>query len=286
MKKTLVVVAFVLAILLIFAPPVIGFFAQGQIEAYVERSNAQTQAIGKTEITSSERGWFNSQIHITTRFSEDYLAALNTAAEGAELDALLQAGLQQEMNVSHGLLLFPDSGFTAGLATVDLVLDGQDNPNLQTLLNELQIPHFLAVQFVVPLAGSGPFTATVPAFEYQHPEGLQFNFGGSKINGSANLLRGRVVGSGNIGTGKVAAADTNFSWQPWQVEFDQTYMDNSAFAAGTLAVTTPEMRAGNDTFDATFTDLSFTGATELDTPDTMGGTFAYDLDGFTVRNAP
>ncbi|MEM7080054.1 MAG: DUF945 family protein [Pseudomonadota bacterium] len=24
----------------------------------------------------------------------------------------------------------------------------------------------------------------------------------------------------------------------------------------------------------------------LDTPDTMGGTFAYDLDGFTVRNAP
>src|SRR5690349_4524997 len=84
MKKIVVAIVAVIAVLLLALPAVLGRLTESQVRERVAAINAS--GIATADIKSFDSGWFRSKAKIEFGFSPGYLAQL--AAQGAPVDAI------------------------------------------------------------------------------------------------------------------------------------------------------------------------------------------------------
>lgn len=176
MKKVVVAIVAVVAVLLLALPPVLGRLTESRVRERVAAIN--TSGIATAEVKSFDSGWFASKARIEFGFSPGYLAQLG--AQGAPVNVIGQHATIV-IDFAHGPVTLKD-GVHLELSTMAAQLD-PETPGLAGLEKQLGVPYVFEFRSRTGLGGRVVFDADVPPVDV--PAGdAQFKFSGAKLEGT------------------------------------------------------------------------------------------------------
>ena len=186
MKRSILVVVALIAVLALGLPPVIGGMTQSSIETRIAGMNENP--VLALQVADYSRGWFSSDARIVVGLDEDYVAML---ASGAPADDPADSGIGEmlrgqqisiDMDVWHGPVILAE-GFYIGLSKLHARFDDSDEIGAM-ITDELGMPYVAELRGQLSFANTFSFTSNVPPIEYFYESG-QVSFSGLTADGSS-----------------------------------------------------------------------------------------------------
>jgi uncharacterized protein YdgA (DUF945 family) len=184
MKKAIVVVVVVIALLALGLPRIIGGSTQTNLEAHI--AQLDENPVLALRVAEYDRGWFSSRALVEIALDESYLEILDAAAQ-ADFDDEIGAGIfsgtaiSVNVDLAHGPVAFLD-GICFCISAVHARLDDSD-ATVAMLTNELGMPYLAELDGRVSYGGTFSFTSNIPPIEYLDESG-QLSFSGLTADGT------------------------------------------------------------------------------------------------------
>lgn len=258
MKRWLVVLLIVLAVLVLVSPGIIGRLAEKNIEDNIEWAESETASID-VQTESFDRGWFTSEgryrVALTGSTFRDVLRSYQNETGNEDLPSLII-----DTRVDHGLIavgsLNRDSGsLIPGLASmistfhVDLG-NGELVELPGTLYSNVGLMGAASLRFLLE---SGEF----------HNEDVQIEWQGADIDVQANNAIGAYVIDGRLEPFTIAADDETIDIGAITVSADQLKSDYG-FYVGTVTLDIESLVAESSNAPGTIGNISFSADASID----------------------
>ena len=268
MKKWLVVVLVVLALLLLVAPGIVGRLAENNIEQNIEWAERDSPAVN-IETERFERGWFTSEGRHRIvldqgqfrEIAEDYREATGNAA----LPSLII-----DTRLEHGPL--PGGSFSPGLASSvsTFMIDEGDGQPIE-INGELQTR--------VGLGGTSHSRLLLEEDSITR-DGVSFEWAGTDLTIESNPSTGAVSATGEMQPWRITAEDFDMGIDGITIDADQVRSDYG-FNVGTIDVAIGEITIEEEGVAFSMAGMRIVADTAVD-GDRVNARSDFELDAMTV----
>lgn len=179
MQKPTLIVAAVVVLALVGAPPVVGGLTQSQVAERVAMLDANPMAMAR--VVDYDRGWFSSTATIELGVDSDYVAQVSAIDGDVPPPELMGQRLPIVVDIAHGPIAVGD-GVHLGWSSFVARLDPADTQTAE-LLERLAIPYLFEFRGRTSYTGTIDFDADMPAIETSDPE-ASIAFSGATLDGS------------------------------------------------------------------------------------------------------
>ncbi len=185
MKKVILVLVVLIALLALGLPRIIGGSTQSNLEAHIARLDENPMLA--IRVAEYDRGWFSSRARVEISPDENYIAMMAAGAQAdADVDAdivemLAEQAISVEVDLAHGPIAVAD-GVYFGMSKIHARLDDSD-PTVAMVTDELGIPYLAELDGRVSYGGTFSFTSNIPPIEYLDESG-QLSFSGLTVDGT------------------------------------------------------------------------------------------------------
>lgn len=206
MKKSIIVVLVLLAVLVLVSPAIVGRLAEKSMDENLNWAAGQS---GELKVSSErfERGWFSSEGRHRIELSEGHLMnALRTS--GGSVDAGDLPALVVSTHIDHGLIPVSSMGRDGGslapglgsaVSTMQVEIPGEDPVDIPgTIYSKIGLGGALQSRYVLE-AGS------------QSRDGVEATWSDTTVDVTTNPGSGKVVFDGKIGALKITAGPNTSS---------------------------------------------------------------------------
>lgn len=185
MKKVILVLVVLIALLALGLPRIIGGSTQSNLEAHIARLDENPMLA--IRVAEYDRGWFSSRARVEISLDENYIAMMAAGAQtDADVDAditemLAEQAISVEVDLAHGPIAVAD-GVYFGMSKIHARLDDSD-PTVAMITDELGMPYLAELDGRVSYGGTFSFTSNIPPIEYLDESG-QLSFSGLTVDGT------------------------------------------------------------------------------------------------------
>jgi len=184
MKKVILVLVVLIALLALGLPGIIGGSTQANLEGRI--AELDENPVLALRVADYDRGWFSSHARVEISLDESYLELLNTAGQvdfddGVDGEILGGEAISVNVELAHGPIAFLD-GICFCFSRVHARLDDSDEI-VAMVTDELGMPYLAELNGQVSYAGTFSFTSNIPPIEYLDESG-QLSFSGLTADGS------------------------------------------------------------------------------------------------------
>jgi len=284
-KLTFVVI--LVAIVLLFTPPLLGMRAHDQLQDSLARSSQQAGGNVEMTLENYQRGWFSSQGKIRIALSEAYAkSSTPEVAHGSAL-RMLQTGITQNVRVTHGPLIIGEST-SLGLGELVGTLDAQSHPDLKPMLESSGNLYLLRATLHLGFTGVGDIQLDAPPFHYTdqaHPLNTMV-FAGAHAQGSLDVDAMNIDLQGEINGFSVASTDGELVLEQMVFAADMRYPESDPYGLGTGRVAIERAVATSGAGTAVhFRNAALEFSSSKEDAGTVAANMTYSTEAFTSGDA-
>jgi len=283
MKKVIVALVVLIALLALGLPGIIGGSTQANLEANIAQLD-ENPVLALT-VADYDRGWFSSHARVEVSLDEGYLELLNAAGQvdfddGIDGEIFSGKAISVNVDLAHGPIAFLD-GICLCMSRVHARLDDRD-ATIAMITDELGMPYLAELDGRVSYGGTFSFTSNIPPIEYLDESG-QLSFSGLTQEGT--LDGADLQGVAHAQRLLVDADGSTASFENLALNADSSRVNHilwaGDFSASLERVSIADALTGSGSID--IGGLRMEGNVDLnDTGELLDATVTYAADSVTV----